>query len=97
MEELTELVKSHRFTRNAIRINLDNNPENIRIDARGSKWLKKGPYSNTLRSGPILNHVRSMLPSVNAVCLNRKRAESPPITPHYDKRDVGDVYTCFWG
>ena len=97
MEKLIELVKDHRFTRNQVRTNLDNHPNNTVVDARGCKWLKKGPYSNTLRNGPILEHVKTILPTINAVCLNRKRAKSPPIAPHYDRKNVGNVYTCFWG
>ena len=98
MEKLIDLVdKHHKFTRNGFRTNLDDNPENFTFDASGRKWLKKGAYSNTLRSGVILEHVQTIFPECTAVCLNRKRAESPPMVAHRDKKNIGDSYICFWG
>ena len=83
---LPELVKEHKFWRNAYRVNLDTDPEHQRADRNGRVWLRNdiAPKSNTLRSGPILAYVQTELPGVNAVCLNRKRAESPPMSRHLD-------------
>ena len=93
MQELIDLVdKHHKFTRNGFRTNLDNDSSNFYFDSSGRKWLKKGPYSNTVRSGPILEHVQTIFPDCTAVCLNRKRAESPPMAAHRDKENEGDIY-----
>ena len=98
MEELIELVdKHHKFSRNGFRTNLDNNPANFNFDKAGRKWLKKGPYSNTIREGPILRHVQTMFPEATAVCLNRKSCHSPPMAKHKDRKNVGDSYIAFWG
>ena len=97
MEKLIELVNGHKFVRNNFRTNLDHNPDNFYFDASGRKWLKKGPYSNTIGEGPILDHVKTIFPETTAVCLNRKRAESPPMTKHRDRRNEGDSFICFWG
>ena len=72
MQELIDLVDKHKFTRNGFRTNLDANSDNFYFDSSGRKWLKKGPYSNTVRSGPILNNVQTIFPDCTAVCLNRK-------------------------
>ena len=97
MEKLIEMVSEHKFVRNNFRTNLDNNPENFYFDASGRKWLKKGPYSNTIRDGPILDHVKTIFPEATAVCLNRKRAESPPMAKHLDRKNVGESYIAFFG
>ena len=49
MDRLVELVGQHRFTRNGYRINVDLREENRAKDASGRTWLKRGPYSNTVR------------------------------------------------
>ena len=98
MQGLIDLVdKHHKFTRNGFRTNLDNDSSNFYFDSSGRKWLKKGPYSNTVRSGPILEHVQTIFPDCTAACLNRKRAESPPMAAHRDKKNEGDSYIAFWG
>ena len=97
MEQLIELVSQHKFSRNGYRTNLDNDPANFNFDKAGRKWLKKGPYSNTIREGPILRHVQTMFPEATAVCLNRKSCDSPPMAKHKDRKNVGDSYIAFWG
>ena len=97
MEQLIELVSQHKFSRNGFRTNLDNNPENFNFDKAGRKWLKKGPFSNSIREGPILRHVQTMFPEATAVCLNRKSCNSPPMAKHKDRKNVGDSYIAFWG
>ena len=63
METLKELVSKHRFVRNGMRINLDNDPDNVVRDKSQRKWLRQGPYSNTLRdpNHPIVQHVHLRL------------------------------------
>ena len=97
MQGLIDLVDKHKFTRNGFRTNLDDNPDNFNVDSSGRKWLKKGPYSNTVRSGPILNHVQTIFPDCTAVCLNRKRAESPPMAAHRDKKILEKAIFVFGG
>ena len=36
---------------------LDSKSENFYLDADGRTWLKEGPNSNTVRSGPMADHV----------------------------------------
>ena len=99
MEKLKELVSSHTFTRNGMRTNVDNDPENRVIDSGKRRWLKRGPYSNTLRdpSNPIVAHVQTIFPWANCVCLNRKRSSSPPMIAHRDKGNESASMICFWG
>ena len=55
MNRLVELVSKHKWTRNGYRINTDLREENRIKDKSGRTWLKKGPYSNTVRQGhPIV-------------------------------------------
>ena len=92
METLYSLVKDHKWYKNGFRTNLDTDKSHHRIDKRGRRWIayKFAPYSNTVRSGPILECVQGMLgDQINAVCLNRKRAESPPMTKHRDSKSSG--------
>ena len=93
------LVQEHRWDENAYGTNTDTDPAHHRIDARGRRWVAYpwAPFSNTLREGPILECVQQMLPEVNAVCLNRKRAESPPMSKHRDSKNSGPSWVCFWG
>ena len=51
MDRLVELVEQHKFTRNGYRINVDTREDNRVKDKSGRTWLKKGPYSNTVRWG----------------------------------------------
>ena len=44
METLKELVSKHRFVRNGMRINLDNDPDNVVREKCQRKWLRRGPY-----------------------------------------------------
>ena len=87
MEHLQELVGQHQFFRNGYRTNTDLRASNRMQDKSGRTWLRKGPYSNTVREGhPIVEHVNSMGIPCDAVCLNRRRADSvtPPMGPHRD-------------
>ena len=100
MEQLRELVEKHRFTRNAFRTNTDTREENRRKDKSGRMWLVLGPYSNTVRDDhPIVAHVNSMGIPCNAVCLNRRRAnsETPPMAPHRDGKNTSGSRIAFWG
>ena len=100
MERLIELATAHRFTRNGMRINVDQRPENRVKDKSGRTWLRQGPYSNTVREGhPIVQHVQSMGIPCDSVCLNRRRADSPtpPMGPHRDGKNTGHSWIAFWG
>ena len=100
METLKGLVAQHRWTRNGTRVNVqDASPEHITVDACKRRWLKKGPYSNTLRDPqhPIVQHIQTLYPWANCVCLNRKRASSPPMCAHRDKHNESGSMICFWG
>ncbi len=68
---------------NNLRTNLSDNPDHFRVDRNGRKWLKYkyAPFSNTVKAGPILEHVQKTFPWANAVCLNKKSATSPPMAP----------------
>ena len=100
MEELRELVARHRFTRNCFRTNTDVREENRVKDKNGRTWLAIGPYSNTVQGDhPIVECARKQVPC-NAVCLNRRRADSPtlPMGPHRDSKNLeGGSYVMFWG
>ena len=90
MDQLVELVSRHHFTRNGYRTNTDLREENRVKDKSGRMWLRRGPYSNTVREGhPIVEHINSMGIPCNAVCLNRRRADSPtpPMGPHRDSNN----------
>ena len=100
MERLVELTTSHHFTRNGMRTNVDTRPENRVRDKNGREWLRRGPYSNTVREGhPIVEHVNSMGVPCDAVCLNRRRADSvtPPMGRHRDGENTGHSWIAFWG
>ena len=100
MEELQSLVKDHKWWRNGFRTNLDTDQTHRRRDRNGREWLKYtfAPCSNTIREGPILECVREQLGAqINAVCLNKKRAESPPMSKHTDGKNSGPSWVCLWG
>ena len=99
IDSLIALVERHRWYKNAFRTNTDTDPTHHQIGRRGRRWLAYpwAPYSNTVRTGPILECVQQMLPGVNAVCLNRKRADEPPMSKHKDSRNSGPSWVCFWG
>ena len=82
METLISLVDQHKIWRKGYRVNLDQDESHRRKDRNGRTWLKYeyAPRSNTIRSGPILECVRAQLGDhINAVCLNKKAATSPPM------------------
>ena len=94
------LVKNHKWWRNAFRTNLDTRESHRRQDRNGREWIKYvfAPYSNTIREGPILECVQQQLgDQINAVCLNRKRAESPPMSKHTDGKNSGPSWVYLWG
>ena len=99
MQELIKLVEKHKWWRNSMRVNTTDNPEHISLDKGGRRWLKYkyAPRSNTVRAGPILEHVQKTFPWANAVCLNRKNATSPPMTAHRDKGNTSESFITFWG
>ena len=99
MDELISLAGTHKWKKNAFRTNLDTDPAHWRIDPNGRRWIADpwAPYSNTVRKGPILECVQKMLPNITALCLNRKRAKSPPVSKHRDSKNSGPSYVCFWG
>ena len=100
MEELIQMVEAHKFVRNGMRTNTDTRPENRIKDKCGRTYLKRGPFSNTVRGDhPIVQHVRSMGVPCDAVCLNRRRADSPtpPMGPHRDGTNTGHSWIAFWG
>ena len=100
MNTLISEVDKHKFWRNAFRVNLDQDESHRRIDKNGRPWLKNSiaPRSNTIRSGPILECVRAQLGNhINAVCLNKKAATSPPMQRHKDKKNEGNSHICLWG
>ena len=100
MEKLVELIGQHKWVRNGYRINVDQREENRIKDRSGRLWLRKGPYSNTVREDhPIVQHVNSMGISCNAVCLNRRRADSvtPPMGRHKDGHNTSGSWIAFWG
>ena len=95
MDTLKSLIAKHKFYRNQIRFNADGGP--TWVDRRGQKWLRRGPCSNTLQQGEVLEHVQTIYPWANRVCLNRKRASSPPMVPHRDKGNCSQSAICLWG
>ena len=97
MENLIQLTEQHHWQRNAFRTNVAD-PTHLRTDRSGRQWVRNdvAPFSNTLREGPILECVQQMLPHVNAVCLNRTRATSPPMTRHRDRKNEGGSHICLW-
>ena len=100
MDTLISLCEGYRYLRNGYRIGTDLRPENRKKDKNGRTWLKRGPYSNTVRGDhPIVQHVNSMGIPCNACCLNRRRADSPtpPMGPHRDGSNTGDSWIAFWG
>ena len=100
LEELQSLVSEHKWWRNGFRVNLDREESHRRRDRNGREWLKYpfAPRSNTIREGPILECVQKQLgPHINAVCLNKKSAESPPMTKHTDGKNAGPSWVCLWG
>ena len=99
MQELISLVEDHKWWRNGLRTNLSDNPDHFRVDRNGRKWLKYkyAPFSNTVKAGPILEHVQRTFPWANAVCLNRKSAASPPMAKHRDKGNKSASMIAFLG
>ena len=100
MDDLRELMAKHTWTRNCYRTNTDLREENRSKDKAGRTWLVRGLFSNTVREGhPIVDLVRESVPC-NAVCLNRRRADSPtpPMGAHRDGRNTGQgSWIAFWG
>ena len=96
MDQLESLVRTHQFTRNRNRLNLVNDEvvEYLCRDGKRHPCLKRGILSNTLKSGPILDHVRAMLgPQITRVCLNK----NVQCAPHRDKKNAGESFVCYFG
>ena len=69
MEDLKSLVLKHRFVKNNFRTNLGGD-----IQTKYKRpMLVEAVYSNTLRTGPMIELLQSMLPEANIteLCLNR--------------------------
>ena len=54
-------------------------------------YLVRGHFSNIIKSGPLLDAVKVMLPNITELCLN-KNVECPP---HVDKGNYGDSWILF--
>ena len=91
MEKLSALVKSFKFHKAHVRTNLGGEV----IQYPNSRFLKEGIYSNSVRSGEILEHVQSMLgPEISEVCLNH----NVTCGPHRDgKNSSTESHICFFG
>ena len=99
MDEFIALAERVKFFRNAYRCNVvEDVPENFRYDKNGQRWAKPGPMSVTIREGPLLAKAQEWFPDCNAVCLNRKRATSPPMARHKDGKNLErESHICIWG
>ena len=97
MDEFCSLAEQVKMYRNSYRVNVHPGEE-LRIDVNGGKWLKKGPFSVTVREGPLVEKMQEWFPDCNAVCVNRKRATSPPMGRHKDgKNQLRESHICIWG
>ena len=97
MDEFIALAEKTRLFRNAYRVNVHPDQE-VRLDRNGHKWLRRGPFSVTVREGPLLAKAQEWFPECNAVCLNRKRATSPPMSRHKDGKNLERLsHICIWG
>ena len=89
MMQLGHLVRKHRFYKTYVRTNLGGEVK----EYAKSRFLKTGIFSNCLHDGPILEHVQTMLPEVNQICLNF----NVQCGPHRDSRNSGVSHICFFG
>ena len=97
MDEFIALAQQVKFVRNSYRVNVHPDEE-VRIDRNGCKWLRRGPFSVTVRDGPLLAKAQEWFPECNAVTVNRKRATSPPMARHKDgKTQLRESHICIWG
>ena len=85
------LIQSHKFKRNHIRINVATDDEIVYYNKK--PYLKKGIYSNTLRTGDLFSIVKSLYPNVNEICLNK----DVQCRPHKDKTNVTESHIIFFG
>ena len=91
-DDLEARVKAHHYTRNKFRTNLGG--ATMRYGPKRKIFLVEGHLSNTLRDGPILRLVRSMLGQhINSVCLNHNVC----CAPHRDSRNAGESFVCYFG
>ena len=92
MNELETLVRSHRYVRNHIRVNLGG--EIVKYGKGQKQYLKIGHLSNTVRSGPIIEKCKQLLgDQITAACLNHN-----VVCPvHRDSANVGDSWIAFFG
>ena len=84
------LIQSHKFVKNHIRINVATDDEIVYYNKK--PYLKKGIYSNTLRTGDLFSLVKSIYPNVNEICLNR----DVQCSPHKDKTNVTESHIILW-
>ena len=91
MEKLSALVKAFKFHKAHVRTNLGGEV----IQYPKSRFLKEGIYSNSVRSGPILEHVQSMFgDEISELCLNF----NVTCGPHRDSKNSStQSYICFFG
>ena len=61
MEELKSLVLKHRFVKNNYRTNLGGDIQTI----YKRPMLVEAVYSNSIRNGPMIESVQTMLPDTN--------------------------------
>ena len=97
MDDFCRLVESQKLIRNSMRTNV--HPDQpMRIDKNGTKWLARGPYSNSFSSGPLVEKAQEWFPQCNAVCVNRKSADFPPMARHKDRRNkLPESHVLIWG
>jgi hypothetical protein len=91
MDKLSALVKDFKFHKAFVRTNLGG----AVVHYPKSRFLKEGIFSNSVRSGPILSHVQSMLgPEISELCLNY----NVTCAAHRDgKNSSTQSYICFFG
>ena len=94
MEELEALVRQHKFVPSRYRVNLGGEVR----EYQNSRFLKQAILSNTVREGPLLECVQSMLgPQINTLCLNK----NVTCGPHRDGKNSGsessESFICFFG
>ena len=92
MESLEEAVKNHKFVKSHARTNIGGP---LKVYGK-SKWIAPGHghFSNTVRSGPIIEEVHKTLGTfVNNACLNLNVTTEP----HMDKHNGGPSYLYYFG
>ena len=95
--ELLQLCESHKLKGSSHRTNIaDPNAEKVWYPNKSgstSVYLKKAVPSQTLKSGPIFDAVKKMLPETTAVCFNKNMQ----CHPHKDGRNTSTSHLIFLG